>query len=80
MRKVYFYFSGAFIFVGLIVCFENIQMAAPIMIGFDYMGTNSLFFPLLIILTIGIIGGIFAGMGIMSKGKKNSDDDDELDI
>lgn len=81
MRKTYFGFAMTFLVIGLIICFENIQFAAPIMIGFDYMGTSSIFFPLLIIMSIGFISGFFAGMGLMTRSKKDSaDDEDDLDI
>jgi len=81
MRSVYFKFSAIFVIIGLIVCFENIQFAAPIIIGFSYMGTKTIFFPLLIIMVIGFIGGLFAGLGIGAKKKSSDDDDaDMLDI
>jgi hypothetical protein len=56
-------------------------MATPIMIGFTYMGNSTLFFPLLIILTIGVIGGFFAGLALMS-GKRHDvvDETDDLDL
>lgn len=81
MRSVYRTLAAIFVIVGLIICFENIQMAATVMIGFSYMGGNSLFFPLLIILTIGMIGGFFSGLAIMS-GKRHEaiDETDDLDL
>ncbi len=81
MQSIYKTLAAIFLFIGLIICFENILMAAPIMIGFSYMGTSSLFFPLLVILTVGIIGGFFMGLAIVSgKNKGDLDDDGELDI
>jgi len=56
-------------------------MAATIMIGFSYMGGTSLFFPLLIILCIGIIAGFFAGLALMAGRKKDViDETDDLDL
>lgn len=81
MKSVYKSLAAIFLFIGLIICFENILMASPIIIGFSYMGSSSLFFPLLIILTIGIIGGFFTGLAIVSgKKKDNIDEVDELDL
>jgi hypothetical protein len=81
MRAGYTTLAGIFSIIGLIICFENIQMAATIMIGFSYMGGTSLFFPLLIILTIGTIGGFFAGLALMAgKKKDNIDATDDLDL
>ena len=56
-------------------------MASPIIIGFTYMGNSSLFFPLFIILTVGVMGGFFTGLALMSgKQKDNIDEVDELDL
>jgi len=81
MNSVYRALAAIFLFIGLIICFENILMASPIIIGFSYMGSSSLFFPLLIILTIGAIGGFFAGLALVSGKKKDGlDEEDELDL
>ncbi|NCP67440.1 hypothetical protein GW756_02055 [bacterium] len=81
MRYIYTTLAGTFGIIGLIICFENIQMAATIMIGFSYMGGTSLFFPLLIILCIGIIAGFFAGLALMAGRKKDViDETDDLDL
>lgn len=81
MRHIYTALAGIFLIIGLIVCFENIQMAATIMIGFSYMGGSSLFFPLLIVLVIGIIAGFFAGLALMSGKKRDVvDETDDLDL
>ncbi len=81
MSAVYRTLAVIFIIIGLIICFENIQMGAPIMIGFSYMGNSSLFFPLLIILTIGMIGGFFFGLSVMaSKRSDVVDETDDLDL
>lgn len=81
MRKVYLSLSAVFSIMGLIICFENIQMATTIMIGFSYMGGSTIFFPLLIILTIGFIAGGFAGLALGAKSKKSTEDeDDDLDL
>jgi hypothetical protein len=45
------------------------------------MGNSSLFFPLFIILTVGVMGGFFTGLALMSgKQKDNIDEVDELDL
>ena len=81
MRHIYSLLSSIFFIIGLIICFENIQMATTIMIGFSCMGGSSLFFPLLIILTIGAIGGFFAGLSLMASRKRDIvDETDDLDI
>jgi len=81
MRSVYKTLAGIFLFIGIIICFSNILMASPIIIGFTYMGNSSLFFPLFIILTVGVMGGFFTGLALMSgKQKDNIDEVDELDL
>lgn len=80
MRTVYFSLSGAFMIVGLIVCFENIMIPSNgLMIGFQSM-TGSIFFPLLMIMLIGFIGGIFSGFALMSKKIGSVDDDLDMDL
>lgn len=80
MRQVYKTLAGIFTLMGIIICFENIQMSAPILIGFTSMGGSSLFFPLLIILCIGMISGFFGGLALMSGKQKDPAEEDDLDL
>ena len=81
MRSIYLTLAGIFAFIGTIICFSNILIATPIMIGFTYMGGNSIFFPLVIILTIGFISGFFFGLAIMSSRRHDVvDETDDLDL
>jgi|GEM_PF-5082341 len=80
MRKVYLWLSGIFIIVGLIICFENIMIPANgLMIGFHSM-VGSVFFPLTIVMTIGFISGLFAGLALVAKKHNPEDEEDDLDL
>ncbi len=79
MRYVYLGFMAFILVLGLIVCFENIVIQAPgVMIFFEPV-IGSMFWPMLFIMMMGFIGGIFCGLAILS-GKKDDNDYEDADI
>ncbi len=74
MKNTYLWLSGGFVLLGLIIAFENILMYAPIIIVFKQFN-GSLFFPLLIVLCLGMVSGFFLGM-VKSVGGGRDDSED----
>ena len=82
LRNIYLGFSGFMAILGLILAFENIMIQANgMMIFFDAVVGN-LFFPLLLVLSIGFGSGLFFGLYLKTDKKKapGMDYGDDIDI
>ena len=78
MKYVYLALMAIVGIMGLIVCFENIMLQSPGMMIFFETMTGSMFWPLLFVMIMGFISGLFCGLAIMTGKKKGSDDFDEI--
>ena len=60
--------------IGVILSFQNIATSAPV--GILFNTTNKvLFFPLMLMFLLGLVGGVFLGFYFLA-GRKKSDFDD----
>lgn len=75
MKALYTGVSTLFFVVGLILSFQNIGFIAPVYIFFDTFN-DALFYPLALMFLIGIGCGVFAGMALAQKQRKDESDDD----
>jgi len=74
MRKFYFFVAIFLIILGLILSFENIGNSTQILIFFK-MSNQSLFFPFILMMGIGIVAGFFLGLAQKTKTEKFDDAD-----
>ncbi|MCK5460456.1 hypothetical protein KAI58_00530 [Candidatus Gracilibacteria bacterium] len=75
MRKIYIGFSVFTFLLGVIIAFENISIPAMgMMIFFDTIN-GSLFFPLVFIMMVGFVSGVFLGLAIVTKSNKGEGSD-----
>ena len=75
MRKIYIGFSVFTFLLGVIIAFENISIPAMgMMIFFDNIN-GSLFFPLVFIMMVGFVSGVFLGLAIVTKSNKGEGSD-----
>ncbi len=75
MKKIYMILASAAGLFGLIICFENVSMTAPILVLFSTIN-SSLFFPLFLVMMVGFVSGFFAAMALKERSDDFLDDGD----